>query len=116
MMTDDQRQMISKVFAQFASTESQSTTWTDVDECMSLLDWLEDKQLVIEAEVIFDLQSKGIPRCAGDHPIEHCFVPLIIEAVAAIIGLYKETGNLHSKNRFILEMYLTLTRLGEILS
>src|ERR1035437_6702179 len=114
MMTEDQKSTVSQGFAQFSAEELKATAWTDVDECMSLLDWLEDVQLVIEAEALFNLHKKGTPRCGVDHPIEHCFVPMIIDAVSAIIVLHKETQYLHQNNRYILQMYLSLTRIGEI--
>lgn len=117
MMTDEQRHTVSIVYSQLSTSDgAQTDRWTDIDECMSTLDWLEDNQLVIESEVIYDIHKLGKPRCGSDHPIEHCFVPMIIDAVVAIINLHKETQNLHPKNRFILQMYLSLTKLGEILA
>lgn len=116
MMTKEQQQAVTTVLRRFADIDNSSTTWTDVDEQMSLLEWLSDHQITVEAEVKLLAQRKGNPRCKADHPTSQCFVPTVLEAVDAILQLYKETGNLHLKNRYILTYYTVLSYNGTIIS
>lgn len=116
MMTKDQQDTVKQVYSRFVESDKLETEWSGVDECMSMLEWLEDHQLTIEAAVVHHLHCNGQPRCTQDHPIEQCFVPVIIEATGIILDLYAKTGYLHQNNRFILGYYLSLSQVGFIIS
>jgi hypothetical protein len=116
MMTQDQAKVVAHVFRQFLTADIKHAQWTHIDDQMEALDWLSDDQVCVEAEVIYNKQKDGNPRCIMDHEPSKCMVPLIIEAVQVILKLNKETGFLHYKNRFILQYYLLLSHIGEIIS
>lgn len=113
-MTKDAQETVSKVYRRFVEADAAETAWTTIDEQMSMLEWLEDTQLAIEAAVLLQLHSQGNPRCNQDHPASECFIPLIIESVTHILDLYAKTANLHVKNKFILQYYLAMTQVGYI--
>lgn len=114
-MTKDQQEIVSRVYVKFYKSDCTDEGWTDIDEQMSHLEYLEDNQLVIESAVLIQLQSGGQPKCTLDHPNKECFVPIVIEAVGYILDLYESTSNLHPKNKFILQYYLALSQVGHIL-
>lgn len=114
MMTKDQIQIVRSVFSKLAAADAAETSWTDIDEQMYFLEFLENNQLTIEAAVISNKHSQGNPRCGTDHPIEECFVPKIVEAVGYILDLYASTGNLHPNNAYILKYYIAMNQVGFI--
>lgn len=114
MMTKDQQLIVTQVYRKFYESDSADEGWTDIDEQMSMLEWLDDNQLVVEAAVLMQLQAQGTPRCGQPHPISQCFVPTIVEAVGYILDLFANTGSLHAKNKFILQYYLALSQIGFI--
>ncbi|NJO48230.1 MAG: hypothetical protein HC840_00780 [Leptolyngbyaceae cyanobacterium RM2_2_4] len=114
MMTKDQQETVLKVYRRFVDADNAETQWTNIDEQMSMLEWIEDQQLVIEAAVLIQLQSQGEPRCNQNHPVSECFVPSIIESVGYILDMYAQTGHLHAKNKFILQYYLAMSQVGFI--
>lgn len=116
MMTPDQVQIVTKVYRKFYENDNKNEEWTPVDESMSLLDWLTNDELVQETEIRYFRQKNGNPRCGVDHPGKECFVPIVLDAVLAILDLYKETKNLHPNNRFVLQYYLSLSHVGAIRS
>jgi hypothetical protein len=111
MMTKEQQQTVTQVYRKFYDSDSIDEGWTEIDEQMSMLEWLDDNQLVVEAAVLIQLQTQGQPRCDQNHPISECFVPTIIEAVGYILDLFGKSGNLHAKNKFILQYYLALSQI-----
>lgn len=113
-MTKDQQETVKNVFSKLAAADAAETSWTDIDEQMSMLEWIDDPQLVVEAAVIMAIHSKGEPRCGTDHDLTECFVPTLVEAVGIILDLYGKTGNLHVKNKFILQYYLAMAQVGFI--
>lgn len=113
-MTKDQQDTVTKVFRRFYDADQAETQWTNIDEQMSMLEWLDDHQLVIEAAVLIQIQSSGEPRCNQNHPISECFIPLVIEAAGHILDLYAKTGNLHPNNKFVLQYYLAMSQVGFI--
>ncbi len=115
MMTPDQQKTVTQVYRRFFDSDLADTEWTDVDEAMSMLDWLDDKQLVKEAAVKIMEHTAGTPKCNQYHGDLPCFVPTIIEASTYIVDLYTDTENLHEKNRFILQYYLALAQVGFII-
>ena len=113
-MSKDQQIVVTRVYQRFCKADAEETSWTDIDEQMCYLEYIDDPQTVIEAAVILQLHLQGDPRCEQDHPREECFIPLVIDAATAIIDLYGKTGNLHPKNKFILQYYLALSQVGYI--
>lgn len=116
MLTKDESETVRRVFQKFASTDNAEPGWSDIDEHMSMLEWLGDAQLVIESSVIWQLHCQGETKCNQSHPSSECFVPTIVEAVGLILRLYEQNFNLHANNRFILNYYLCLTHVGFIVS
>jgi len=113
-MTQDQKVTVSQVFQRFVESDTAERGWSDVDEQMSMLEWLSDGQLAIEASVLLQIQSGGNPQCRQEHSKSACFVPTILEAVGVILDLYGKTSNLHPRNKFILQYYLALSQVGFI--
>lgn len=117
MMTQDQAKIVMAVYRKFAEQDEQNAEeWTPIDEYMEKLDWLNNGQLIIEAQVKYNEHKSGEPRCQYPHGKTECIVPIIVDAVMAILDLYKKTGNLHEKNRFILMYYLALSQANWITS
>lgn len=117
MMTQDQAKTVSMVYRKFlAQEDTNGDDWTILDEYMEKLDWLDNDQLAIEAEVKYNEHKSGEPRCQYPHDEKECFVLVIIDAVMAILDLYKKTKNLHEKNRYILSYYLALSQANFIIS
>lgn len=108
MMTDDQRKNVVAVYTHLLQNESRG--WDGLDDVMDLLDYLDDDQLHREVDVIWSQHSTGQVKCQQDHAKEKCFIPLLFDAVGSIIELYKETNNLHEKNRYILQYYLAMNQ------
>lgn len=115
MMTPDQVRIVAQVYRRFA--ESEDRPWDSLDDNLWPLEWLDNDQLHRECDVLLEKHRQGKPRCDVEHKKENeCFVPTIIDAVVAILDLYKKTGYMHKNNRYILEYYLALTQIGMIIS
>lgn len=114
-MTTYQQNIIDKVYKKFVESDSIDIQWTDIDEQISILEWLDDRQLMIEAKVKLHEQSGGQPRCNQDHPINDCFIPIAIEAVKFIVDSYAKTKTLNSNDRFVIKYYLSLSQVGLII-
>lgn len=114
MISHDERETVLKVFRKLAAMDIQNPEWGPMDEQLWILSWLEDNQLVTEAEVKLFEHKQGEPRCTSDHPISECFVPVIVDAVVIILDLHRVTGYLHEKNKLILQYYLALSQVGYI--
>ncbi len=114
MISKDQAQNISHLFSRFM--ESELKGWTDLDNFLELLSYLDDDQLYREAEVLYSFHKNQNMGCPYVHEEgSTCFVPKILEAVEAITELYQEVGNLLPKHRYILEYYLGLAQDGMII-
>ena len=105
-MNPEQRKVVTKVYNHLL--ESEKRGWDGLDDYIDYLEYLSDDQLHREADVIFEIHSRGRTKCQQDHPIENCFVPILVEAVSAILELYKETNSMHPKNKYILQYYLAM--------
>ncbi len=113
MMTEEQRKIVVLVYTHLLDKEDRG--WDGLDDCMDLLEYLDNDQLHREADVVHSVHSRGAVRCQQDHAKEKCFIPLLVESVGAILELYKETGSLHEKNRYILQYYLAMQQANMIL-
>jgi hypothetical protein len=96
--------------------EEEGKGWTNLDGYLELLEFLDDLQLYKECELLYSYHKYKNMGCNYEHKLGSvCLVKNILEAVDAILELYKETGNLHVKNRYILAHYLALSQIGKIL-
>lgn len=112
MMDQEKVMVVKMVYNRFI--ESEEEVWNDLDENLDLFDYLTDEEMVNESEVKLIKTSKKIFRCRQDHQQSDCMAPYIAEAARAIVDLYRETDNLHPKNRYILCYYCVLSELGLI--
>jgi hypothetical protein len=114
--TEESEYIVDRVFRRFAEIDDKQTKWTMLDTNMSMLEWLDDAQLVRESEVVLLEHRAGKPRCKMNHSEERCFAPTIVDAAEHIIGWYKKGGKLSKDNRYVLEYYIALDNIGEIFS
>lgn len=112
MMTPEQRKVMTNAYTHLMDKEARG--WDGLDDCVVYLENLDDDQLHREADVIYEQHAKRQVRCQQDHPIEHCFIPMLVDASAAILELYKETNYLNPKSRYILQYYLAMHQVGMI--
>jgi hypothetical protein len=113
MINKEQASNISYLYARFM--ESELKGWCEIDNYLELLEFLDDDQLYRETEILYSYHRNKNMGCPYVHTEDmRCFVPIILEAVEAITDLYKETNNLHPKNRYIISNYLALCQGGQI--
>jgi hypothetical protein len=112
MMTTDQTKIVKMVYNRFI--ESEEEIWTDLDSNLEMFGYLTDKELIVEADVKHEKHCQTGIRCAQDHQPSNCMAPIILESVEIILDLYDKTGELHEKNRYILEYYLVMSELKMI--
>lgn len=113
MMSPEQRKAVSEVFNHLL--ESEKRGWDELDDYIQMLEFLDNDQLHREADVIFEKHSRSDVRCIQNHSKEKCFIPVLVEAVGAILEVYKENGHLHERNKYILQYYLAMNQTGLIL-
>ena len=110
MMSPEEVGTVGLVYRRLIAGEDRG--WIGIDTHLEALSWLEDDQVIREAQVAFTyhgVEGKN-PRCPSKHDIAKCFIPQIIEAVGSILSLHHAIGaeQLHINNRYILECYLAL--------
>ena len=111
MMSSEQSAIVKLVYNRFMESE-ESSAWNDMDENLCFFDLLSDEEMIKESTIMFESHSKCKTfRCERGHEISECFAPFILECVEYILDLYGETEELHIKNRYILEYYLTMSEL-----
>lgn len=113
MLSPEQSKNIVHLFNKFLDSESKG--WSRIDDFLEMLEWLDDLELYRECDALYSIhktKKMGCPYIHSEATI--CFVNGILEAVEAIIELYKETGSLHPKNRYVLSYYLALCQDGQI--
>lgn len=113
MMTPEQVKTVTQVYHTLMQNEERG--WDSLDDCMDMLEALDDDQLHREVDVIYEKHKLGKAKCKITHSETECFIPTLIDAVSSIMELYKKTGYLHKNNRYILQSYLALDQVGEIL-
>lgn len=113
MMSPEQVKTVVQVYNHLLENEKRG--WDGLDDYMDYLEYLDNDQLHREADIVYCNHSTGTVRCQQDHAREKCFIPIMVEAVGAILELYKETNNLHDKNRYILQYYLAMNQAQMIL-
>ena len=113
MMTEEQRKLVVQVYTHLLEKENRG--WDGLDDYLSYLEYLDDDQIHREADVIYSQHQNCTVKCPQNHSTDKCLMPIMVESVGAIIELFKDTGNLHEKNRYILEYYLAMNQSGMIL-
>ncbi len=108
MATKDQVRTVAHVYKKLIEMESMG--WSTLDDHMEMLDYLDDDQLHREASVLLKKHKEDRFRPELDVPNPDLLVPMIVESVATILGLYNSTGVLDEKCRYILQQYLALTQ------
>ena len=113
MMTTDQIKTVTQVYTRFMESEVPNQ-WDALDDLLSLLESLTDKEIYVEAEIVRKKHIKGAISCKSIHAVgsEDCLAPKISEAGQAICELYAETGELHKNNRYILSYFIALDQVG----
>lgn len=112
MMTPDQRSVVRKVYTHLLGHENRG--WDELDDFVEYLDYLTNDELHRESDVLYS-QHRGVAvKCQQKHKKEECFIPLLVDAVGAIIELYKETNHLPIKNKYILQYYLAMNQANMI--
>jgi len=114
MMNPDEVRNISTVYRRLLEGETTRDGWARFDTSMQHLTSLTDDELATEAAIAYCHHFDKNPRCQVAHPGTQCFVPSLIEAVNSILELHRKTGDLHFKNRYILECYLSFEHEGFI--
>ena len=112
MMTSDQAKIVKMVYNRFIDSEEQ--IWTDLDSNLEMFGYLTESELVTEVKVKYKKHSKTGIRCSQDHQPSNCMAPIILESIEIILDLYKETKELHEKNKYILEYYLVMSEMKMI--
>ncbi len=112
-MSRDESQIVKLVYNRFI--ESEEEIWTDLDDNLEMTGLMTNEELVKAAKTEANGHSSGI-RCKQDHGQHNCMAPLILESVNYILDLYGKTRELHPKNRYILEFYLSMSALRMIYS
>lgn len=114
MMNSEQAGVVRVVYNRFI--DSEDVNWTIIDDNLHFLGYMLDSDIMREANVKYQTHSHGVFRCASDHEQQFCFAPHILEAVGYILDLYKESGQLHEKNRYVIEYYMGMSEAGMIYS
>lgn len=114
MMTPEEVKVVVFVYQNFMVNED--SRWSEIDDNLEMFEWLSNKEIITECEIKLKMHLRGTFRCTQDHEQEHCMSPMILDAVESIVKLYKETKNLHDKNKYILIYYLVLSEMKIIYS
>jgi hypothetical protein len=104
---------IEKAYTRFLNSES-DYEWDKLDDSLSQLEWLEDHELIKEAQLLYMQHSTGKVSCKLNHSDKHCFAPIIMDAVSQILKVYEQKGSLTAKHKYIIQYYLGLDHVGFI--
>lgn len=107
----------------FLKTETYG--WNEIDNAMSMLEWIDDDQLCREVDVLLHIHLRGEPKCAnGNHKAGKCVVPYpsgtccvvpIITTAAYITQKYLGREPINDSDRYVLRYYLALSQAKLIL-
>lgn len=106
MMTPEQRTVVRQVYIHLLGHENRG--WDELDDFVDYLEFLTEDELYRECDALYSTHSGIEVRCHQKHDKKDCLIPLLIEAVAAILELYREAPTLHAKNKYILHYYLAM--------
>lgn len=115
-MTPDEAKTVAEVYRKLFDADISQLEWDEMDNQMTYLDYLDDREIFNECSVLLERQSKGIISCHSEFCNQGCYAQNVADAVGHILDLYKETQNLHKKNRYVLEQYLSLSHIEFIIS
>jgi hypothetical protein len=113
-MTNEQAQIVRQVYDRFNDGENDNVLWTEIDETLWQLSWLDGDQLIREASVLFSHYKGRQVKCNMVHVQSECFAPKIVGAVEAILESHGRAGKMLSEHKYILQYFLTLSQLGVI--
>lgn len=111
-MTPDQRNIVRRVYNHLLSHENRG--WDELDDFVDYLGFLDDNELHRECDILYSQHKNVAVKCQQKHSKEECFIPILVEAVFAIIELYKETNHLPIKNKYVLQYYLAMNQANMI--
>lgn len=114
MNEEEKIKIVRQVFDRLSQSEEE--TWTDIDTYLEMVQFLDDDQLMREAEVQFLAHKGQVLRCKIEHKHSECFAPKFPLAAGVIIDDYIKRGKLAKNARYIIEYYLTLSYLKVIFS
>ena len=109
MMSKDEAETVKIVYNRFITNEDDS--WTAIDDNLEMYGWLNNEEIIAHTKLKIDDHSKGVIRCKSSHDQSICFAPRVLESAQSIIKLYDETGDLHPKNKYLLEYYLVMSEM-----
>lgn len=112
MMTKEEAESVKLVYNRLIGSEEED--WSPIDDSLELCSYLTDSELVTECSIKYVAHSQGTFRCSQEHEAQYCMAPRILDASEAIITLYWQTKELHPKNRYLLEYYLTMSEMKMI--
>jgi hypothetical protein len=115
MMTSYEKEVVLTVYRRFLENESDDC-WTDMDDNLLFFDMLTDQEIINESLIKLESSKSTVFRCKLEHDQVYCMAPLIREAAVVITNLFKETKELHEKNRYVLMNYLVMCELKIIYS
>lgn len=112
MLSQENENLLSVVYERFMESEGQGNSWAPIDDCLELVSWLKDAEIIEECKAKYEKHCLTEFRCNVDHEIRYCMAPLILETVEIILNVYECERFLSEKHRYCLEYYLSLSELG----
>jgi hypothetical protein len=115
MMSPEQVKTVTYIYGLLMASEIKE--WEKIDEYLQALEWLSYFQLCNECEALYSIHQDNhlvCPYIEGEESTH--FIVSMLEAVEAITQLYRETEDLHPRNRYILCYYLALCQDGQLVS
>jgi hypothetical protein len=114
MLTKEQAKNIASLFDHFLTSELKG--WTNLDNFLEILENnLDDSQIYRECEALYSIHKTQEMGSPIDHINATRFVSDILEAVEAIVELYRDSTELIPKHRYILCYYLALCQNKQII-
>lgn len=104
--------IVEQVYQKIVASETEE--WSDVDDYLDMLGYLDDDQLGREASVLYHYQGKKNISCEAGKNCKNCFMPELVKASGEIISSYEIYGDLDEKGRYVLEYYLSFFQAGMI--
>lgn len=115
MMSPEKIRAINEVYLRFMDSE-EDAGWDVIDDHLQHLEYLDDLEIVRESEIQTHYHSFGKIKCQQETCDRGCFAQSVCDAVTHILDFYKVTNELNVENRYVLENYLALSKVGMIIS
>ena len=107
--------LIEKIYRHLMNGETKG--WSELDNILETLEYLESDQLYREAEVVATQHERAkTVRCPDDHDAKKCIIPRLVRACRVILNRYQETDEMPPKHTYILSYYLALTHIGFVIT